>query len=238
MGHCSGVRPTVDETRQDHDESALIRERKHQMRRSILAVRRGLSEADRLARSRRIWERVAALSCYLQARVVLGYMAFDHEVQTDGLMRQAIESGKQLALPMVQPDRQGMALYLIEDLERDVAPGYRGILEPQSQRTRAVAPETLELALVPGVAFDLRGGRLGFGVGFYDRLLSRLPRDTPTVGLAFDFQIIPRLPSQPHDIMLDAIVTESRVIWGTPYAEGDEAEVARFSNVAGGRGEV
>jgi 5-formyltetrahydrofolate cyclo-ligase len=228
----------VDETRQEHDETASIRERKRQIRRSILAVRRGLSEAEGLTRSRRVWERITALSCYQQARVVLGYMAFDHEVLTDGLIRRAIASGKQMVLPMVQSDRQGLALYLIEDLERDVAPGYCGILEPQPQRTRAVVPEILELALVPGVAFDLRGGRLGFGVGFYDRLLSQLPRDIPTVGLAFDFQVIPRLPSQPHDIMLDAIVTESRVIWGTPCAEGDEAEVARFSNVAGGRGEV
>jgi 5-formyltetrahydrofolate cyclo-ligase len=201
-------------------------------------VRRGLSEPERLARSRRVWERVVALSCYQQARVVLGYMAFDHEVLTDGLIRQAMASGKQMVLPMVQADRQGLALYVIEELERDVAPGYCGILEPQPQRTRVVAPETLDLALVPGVAFDLRGGRLGFGVGFYDRLLSQLPRDIPTVGLAFDFQVIPQLPSQPHDVMLAAIVTESRVIWGIPCAEGDEAEVARLFNVAGGRGEV
>jgi 5-formyltetrahydrofolate cyclo-ligase len=228
----------MDETRQEHDDTTSMREWKRQIRRSILAVRRGLSAADRLACSRRIWERVAVLSCFRQARVVLGYMAFDHEVLTDGLIRQAIASGKQLVLPIVQTDRQGMALYGIQDLEGDVAPGYRGILEPQPQRTQAVAPETLELVLVPGVAFDHRGGRLGFGAGFYDRLLSRLPRDIPTVGLAFDFQVIPRLPSQPHDIMLQAIVTESRVIWGIPYAEGDETAVARFSDVAGGGGEV
>jgi 5-formyltetrahydrofolate cyclo-ligase len=228
----------MDETRREHDETPSIRERKHHIRRSLLAMRRRLSEAERLARSRRVWERVVALSCYQQARVVLGYMAFDREVLTDGLMRQAIASGKQVVLPRVQTDRQGMALYVIEDLERDVAPGYRGILEPRPQRTRAVTPETLEVALVPGVAFDLRGGRLGFGIGFYDRLLSQLPQHIPTVGLAFDFQIIPRLPSQPHDVRLDAIVTESRVMWGTPCAEANEAEVARFSNVAGGRGEV
>jgi 5-formyltetrahydrofolate cyclo-ligase len=232
------VQPPVDETRREYDETASIRDRKQYIRRSIRTVRRGLSAAERLARSRRIWERVVALSCYQHARVVLGYMAFNHEVLTDGLMRQAMASGKQIVLPMVQTDGEGMALYAIEDLEHDVTPGYRGVLEPQPQRTRAVAPETLELALIPGVAFDLRGGRLGFGAGFYDRLLSRLPRDIPTVGLAFDFQVIPRLPSQPHDIMLDAIVTERGVIWGTSSAPSDEEEGARFSNVTGGRGEV
>jgi len=228
----------VDETRREHGDTTSIREQKRRIRRSILAVRRGLSETERLARSRRVWERVAALSCYQQAREVLGYMAFDHEVLTDGLIRQALASGKQMVLPMVQSDRQSLALYAIEDLECDVAPGYCGIQEPQPQRTRAVAPESLDLVLVPGVAFDLRGRRLGFGAGFYDRLLTQLPRDIPTVGLAFDFQVIPRLPSQPHDVMLDAIVTESYVIWGTPVAEGDGAKVARLSKVAEGRGEV
>ena len=227
----------MDETRREDDETTLIRDRKQYIRRSIRAVRRGLSEAERLAHSRRVWERVVALSCYQHARVVLGYMAFDHEVLTDGLMQQAMASGKQLVLPMVLGDRQDMALYVIEDLGRDVAPGYRGILEPQPQRTRAVAPETLDLALIPGVAFDLRGGRLGFGAGFYDRLLSRLPRDIPTVGLAFDFQVIPRLPFEPHDMLLEAIVTEHRVIWGTSCTQGDAAEGARFSHVAGERGE-
>lgn len=223
----------MDETRREDGATTSIRERKRQLRRSILAVRRGLSEAERLARSRRVWERVAALACYQQARVVLAYMAFDHEVLTDGLMRQAIASGKQIVLPMVQADRQRLALYAIADLERDVAPGYRGILEPQPLRTQAVAPEALDLALVPGVAFDMRGGRLGFGAGFYDQLLGRLPRHIPTVGMAFDFQVIPRLPFQPHDVVLDAIVTDRRVIWGTTPAAGDEAVAARLSNVAG-----
>ena len=227
----------MDETRRGCDDTTLIRHRKRSIRRSIRAQRRGLPEGERLAQSRRVWERVVGLPCYQRARAVLGYMAIDHEVLTDGLMQQAMASGKQLVLPMVLGDRQGMALYAIEDLRRDVAPGYRGILEPQPRRARLVAPEALDLALVPGVAFDLRGGRLGFGAGFYDRLLSRLPGDLPTVGLAFDFQVIPRLPFEPHDMLLGAIVTERRVIWGRSCVQGIAAEGARFSHVAGERGE-
>jgi 5-formyltetrahydrofolate cyclo-ligase len=232
-GDWNGVQQPVEETRQEYDETTLIRDRKQYIRRSIRAVRQGLSEAERLAHSHRIWERVAGLSCYQHTRVLLGYMAFDHEVLTDGLIRQAIASGKQIVLPMVQADRQRLALYAIEDLARDVVPGYCGILEPRPLCTQAVAPEALDLALVPGVAFDMRGGRLGFGAGFYDRFLGGLPRHLPTVGMAFDFQVIPRLPFQPHDVVLDAIVTDSRVIWGTTLAAGSEAVAARFSNVAG-----
>jgi 5-formyltetrahydrofolate cyclo-ligase len=227
----------VDETRREHGDTTLIRHRKRHIRRSIRAQRRGLSEGERLACSRRVWGRVVGLPSYQRARVVLGYMAIDHEVLTDGLMQQAMASGKQLVLPVVLGDRQEMALYAVEDLRRDVAPGYRGILEPQPRRARPVAAEALGLALIPGVAFDLRGGRLGFGAGFYDRLLSRLPRDIPTVGLAFDFQVIPRLPFEPHDMLLETIVTERRVIWGTSCAYGEAAEGARFSHVAGERGE-
>jgi 5-formyltetrahydrofolate cyclo-ligase len=236
-GDWSGVQSVVDTTRQELDDTVLIRDRKESIRRSIHAVRRGLSEVERLAYSRRIWERVVGLPGYQHAQVLLGYMAFDHEVLTDGLMQQAMASGKQLVLPLVLGDRRDMALYAIEDLRRDVAPGYCGILEPQPRHTAAVAPETLDLALIPGVAFDLRGARLGFGVGFYDRLLSRLAADIPTVGLAFDFQVIPRLPSEPHDMWLKAIVTEQRLIWGTSGTQGDVTEGARFSHVAGERGE-
>jgi 5-formyltetrahydrofolate cyclo-ligase len=231
------VQPPVDETRREGDGTSPIRDRKQYIRRSMRARRQGLSEAERRARSRRVWERLVALSCYQHARTILGYMACDHEVLTDGLMRQAMASGKELILPMVLSDRQDMALYAIADLGRDVAPGYRGILEPQPRRTRAVTPEAIELALIPGVAFDLRGGRLGFGAGFYDRLLSRLPGGIPTVGLAFDFQVIPRLPLQSHDMLLGAIVTDNRLIWGRCCAQVEAAEEARFSHVAGERGE-
>src|SRR5262245_3757809 len=121
MDDCSGVQRPVQATRPEDDDTTLIRDRKQQIRRSIRAARRGLSETDRRSRSQRIWERVSGLSCYQQARVLLGYMAFDHEVLTDGLMQQAMASGKQVVLPMVLSDRQGMALYGIEDFDRDVA---------------------------------------------------------------------------------------------------------------------
>jgi 5-formyltetrahydrofolate cyclo-ligase len=228
----------VDEKSRDDDEDAAVREQKRRIRGSILALRRELPEPERVARSRRVWERLTALPCYQHARVILGYMAFDNEVLTEGLLRQAIASGKQVVLPVVQADRRRLALYAVRNLERDVAPGYRGILEPRPLYTRLVALTQLELVLVPGVAFDLRGVRLGFGVGCYDRLLGELPQGIPTVGLAFDFQVIPRLPRQPHDIALDAIVIESRVIWCSPPSAGDgTATMARSTPVDGGRGE-
>ena len=229
----------MHENSRDDDEGASVREQKRRIRGSILALRRELPEPERVARSRRVWEHLTGLPCYQHARVLLGYMAFDNEVLTDGLLRQAMASGKQVVLPVVQADRRRLALYAVRNLERDVAPGYRGILEPRPLYTWLVALTQLELVLLPGVAFDLRGVRLGFGVGCYDRLLGELPQGIPTVGLAFDFQVIPRLPRQPHDIALDAIVMESRVIWCSSPSAGDgTATMARSTPVDGGRGEV
>lgn len=228
----------MDETYREDDQTVTVGERRGYLRRSILALRRSLPATERIGRSHRVWERIAALTSYQRAQVVLGYMAFEHEVLTDGLLQQTMALGKQVVLPLVQPDRQELGLYAITDLERDLAPGYCGILEPDPQRTRAVAPETIDLVLVPGVAFDMCGGRLGFGAGFYDRLLDRLPRDVPTVGLAFDFQVMPRLPLLPHDVKLAAIATDVRLIWGMSHAGDDQAVIVQFSNAVGGRGEV
>jgi 5-formyltetrahydrofolate cyclo-ligase len=165
-------------------------------------------------------------------------MAFDKEVLMEGMLRRAIAVGKQVVLPVVQ-DEQELALYTIRDIERDVVPGFRGIFEPRCQGGNAVGVEILDLAIVPGVAFDLQGGRLGYGAGFYDRLLRRFPQGIPKVGIAFDFQVLPRLPRQPHDIALDLIVTESRVISRIPLSAHDGAAVAAWTtHTDRGEGEV
>lgn len=219
-------------------ERVVIREQKRRIRRSVLAARRGLSEEEREARSLHIWERLSVLSCYRRATVILCYMSFDKEVLTEGLIRRAIVTGKRVVLPVVQSDRHTLELSEISHVEHDVAPGYRGILEPRPERRRPVAVEELDLAVIPGVAFDVQGGRLGFGAGFYDRLLSGFPRDVLKLGVAFDLQVVPALPRQPHDITMDGIVTESRVIWCGTFRGRERAALAGlFANgdAAGGR---
>lgn len=219
----------VAETGRDDPRGRSIRAHQRQIRRAMLAQRRALPERERLERSQRVWQRLATLPWYHNANVILGYMAFDKEVLTDGLLRQATAAGKRVVVPTVQVELQQLVLYAIRDLERDVAPGFHGILEPRCQYTSPVDVEELELAIVPGVAFDLQGGRLGFGAGFYDRLLSRFPPGVPKVAIAYDFQIVPRLPRQSHDIALDAIVTESRVISRTPLSTLDGAAAVAWT---------
>ena len=96
---------------------------------------------------------------------------------------------------------------MIDSVKEDLEYGPYGIQQPKSNRATVIAPEVLDLVVVPGVAFDRSGHRLGRGAGFYDRFLADLPRDIPTVGLAFDFQIVSNLPLQEHDIPLSFVIS-------------------------------
>ena len=102
-------------------------------------------------------------------------------------------------------------LHEVRDVARDTAPGYRGILEPDPALPR-VDVGAIDWVLVPGVAFDAAGRRLGYGGGYYDRLLALMPPATPRVAGAFDVQLVPVVPAAPHDLVVDTLATESRLL--------------------------
>ncbi|HET7854410.1 MAG TPA: 5-formyltetrahydrofolate cyclo-ligase [Candidatus Methylomirabilis sp.] len=176
-----------------------------QMRR----LREGLAPADREERSRRIAERLRRLEAFWRARRVLFYAADGGEVETLPLLERWIEGGRKVILPRVE----GETMILVEvDGLKDLAPGYGGLLEPRSDRGRVVPWEEVEVALVPGLAFDLEGNRLGRGGGHYDRTLACIGPKVLKIGLAFDFQVVDRLPVEARDVPVDCVVTESRMI--------------------------
>ena len=113
---------------------------------------------------------------------------------------------------MVEPEQRQLLLSHIEDYDRDLAPGYRGILEPPAGSRRLVEAGQIDLYLIPGVAFDPRGYRLGRGLGYYDRCLAGVKNAATVCALAYELQLVDRLPVEQHDIRVDLIVTEQRVI--------------------------
>ena len=120
-----------------------------------------------------------------------------------------------MALPRVEKtDGKGcrLSLYIAEDPVKDMVPGFKGILEPDPSKARLLDPREIDFAVVPGIAFDVSGNRLGFGAGCYDRLLPLLRPDCLKVGAAFEIQIADELPVNEHDFRLDMIVTEKRMI--------------------------
>jgi 5-formyltetrahydrofolate cyclo-ligase len=183
---------------------------KRQARLQTEANRRHQQDKDHL--SREICGRLAALSEYAQAATVMFYLDIRDEVRTRHFLPTAWQQGKQIVVPYCVGER--LDLFRLESLD-ELAVGTFGILEPKPQlrnRTdRKVDLSAVDLIVVPGLAFDRQGGRLGRGQGYYDKLLHLARPDTALVALAFECQLLPSIPMLPHDVYMDKVVTEKAV---------------------------
>ncbi len=176
------------------------------IRQQALAARDSLLPAARESKSREIEERLFTLPEFRKAGVVMFFASFRSEVRTGPMIERALAEGKRVVLPKVLGRELG--LYEISDYQRDVAPGAWGIPEPTGGRSVQLAD--IDLIVVPGAAFDESGNRIGYGAGFYDKLLPAFPGTT--VALAFEVQIITDIPADRHDVPVKKIVTEKRAI--------------------------
>lgn len=184
--------------------------RKAALRARMLTERRALSDTTRRAASAAIARHLPDVAELATADIVLAYAAFGAEVSLCAYLRAVLQAGRTLCLPWVDGDR--LQVGRVTDLDRDLAPGWRGVPEPRAGRRRPVDPATLDAAIVPGLAFDRRGHRLGYGGGHFDRLLAQVGASTVVVGAAFDAQLVDAVPTETHDATVDAVVTESGII--------------------------
>ena len=190
-----------------------LHEAKRALRAQIIAARDALDPAYRAAASQTIATRLEALSSFTAAQVVLVTLPFASEWDSRPFAHAALAAGKTLAMPRVNNTTRMLELHAISDIAGHVVPGYRGIPEPLPQLPRIDAA-TIDWVLVPGVAFNAQGYRLGYGGGFYDRLMTTLKPTAARIAGAFDAQIAPRIPAAAHDLRVDLIVTESRILPG------------------------
>ena len=190
---------------------SALHEAKRALRAQVIAARDALGENVRAAASRSISVRLQALPSYLAARVVLVTLPFASEWDTRPFAIAALASGKTLVVPRVDGATRMLELHAIGDIAADVKPGYRGIPEPLPTMPR-IAAAAIDWVLVPGVAFGPGGRRLGYGGGYYDRLIATLDPATALVAGAFDAQIAERIPAAAHDLCVDLVVTETRVL--------------------------
>jgi 5-formyltetrahydrofolate cyclo-ligase len=185
------------------------------LRRQSMERRDALDERTR--RSVAICERIIASAEYRAARTLHCYLPMRSEVDVRALIAHAFAHGKSIAVPVVVPKANELSHAWLESLDAEaLAPGVFGTANPRS--LRRAAPGDWDLTIVPLLAFDRRGHRLGYGKGFYDRLLATLA--VPTIGAAFAAQEIAALPDQPHDIALDWIATEDELIAGRAQTRG------------------
>lgn len=152
-------------------------------------------------------ERLPALA---SARAVMAYASLPGEIHTRPVLARVLAMGKRLLLPRVSTDRSRLEVYEVRDLDHDLGPqGKLNILEPFPSRCRRADLSTLDLMLMPGLVFDARGGRIGYGAGYFDRLLAGLSPMPERIALAFDFQILPRIPQLPQDVAVNGYATEA-----------------------------
>ncbi|NPA49330.1 MAG: 5-formyltetrahydrofolate cyclo-ligase [Thermodesulfobacteria bacterium] len=178
---------------------------KKTLRKIFLARRASLTPEARKELSRRITEHLRSYAPYRKAERLLLYAHFRDEVETDALIEAALQEGKEVYLPRTYVREKRLRLFRLFNTG-ELLPGAYGIPEPPAQNPEIQAEE-LDLIVVPGVAFDLRGGRLGYGGGFYDRLFAKAPR-VKRIGLAYSCQVAEELPLEEHDVLLHALVTE------------------------------
>ena len=191
-------------------------EQKQMIRQQVLTARHSLAPAEVVEKSNRIIQRLLKLPQYGKARTILTYLDFRNEVSTASFISQALREGKIIAVPLVNQTEKLITPCRLENYpgEGVLVPGAYGILEPAPNKIRPVSVETVDLVIVPGVVFDERGHRLGYGGGFYDRFLPQLRRDAVVVALAYELQIWPDLTSlmADHDQSVALIITEDRTI--------------------------
>jgi 5-formyltetrahydrofolate cyclo-ligase len=186
------------------------------LRKDKLAQRDGLTGEERAEKSRKIGERVLAFDEIKKALNIFIYVSFRSEVSTLWLIEEFLKSGKKVSVPITHLKEKRLDAIHIEDMSRDLVSGYCDILEPHGDRVRnnITDPQNIDVVIVPGSVFDERGGRFGYGGGYYDRYLENIPF-TVRIGLAFELQTVKEAPIQPHDELLHYIITEQRIIQGS-----------------------
>ncbi len=181
------------------------------IRAEVLKKRDSLSPETRKKKDLLIREKILSLPEFQQAEVVFFFASFRSEVSTFKQIEDALALGKKVLLPSVDKQDRELRLYNIKELS-EVSPGYMGIPEPNVSEDRERDINDAQLVVMPGAAFDLSGNRLGYGGGYYDKLLPHLRRKIPLIALAYEEQLADSLPLEPHDIRVNVIVTDRRVI--------------------------
>jgi 5-formyltetrahydrofolate cyclo-ligase len=182
---------------------------KQSLRQSIIAIRSGITLPERQHLNTLIVSRITELEAYRTAVTVLGYMNFGDEFAAEIFLQQALLDGKQVLLPKVNRDTKQLDVYRVTDLAQNVAPGSWDIREPLIERCEMVKDlSTIDFILLPGVAFGMDGARLGYGGGYYDKLLARMPHQPTLVAAGFALQVVADIPQEATDRKVEWLITE------------------------------
>jgi len=190
-----------------------IREAKSEMRRNMVETIEKLPEEEIVQKGAAIENRLFEFANFLEATIVLLYIDTPGEVATNKIIKKCYDFGKMVILPVFNPETGAATLMKVDNAETDLVPGPHGTLEPDPEKWKVVPIECIDIAIIPGIAFDEKGCRLGTGEGYYDRLIPDLPVTTRKVALTMEAQMAPQVPMESHDKHVDIIITDERIIY-------------------------
>ncbi len=182
-------------------------EEKDKIRKDILAILRSQKDSERAIKSERIKKKLFQDKSFQQAEFIMFYVAKSYEVDTIGMIEETLELGKRVIIPVTKTHEKSLIPSEIKDPKKELARGPFGIYEPKREYMKAVDPKDIDVVIVPGVAFDKKGNRIGHGRGYFDRFLKNLPSKTPTIGLAFKLQLVRKISTFPWDTPVTKLIT-------------------------------
>lgn len=190
-----------------------IKEKKQELREQMATSLVEIQKDTLAKKNRVVVDKLFEFANFLEAKIALLYLSKDWEIDSGSIIERALAMNKIVVLPLINKDRPKVALYKIDVPEKDIVSDAEGFSAPDIGRCKKVPIDCIDIAIVPGLAFDEKGGRIGPGDGYYDHLIPRLPITTRKVAIALEEQVVPMVPMEPHDKYVDIIITDSRVIY-------------------------
>ncbi|VFQ44095.1 5-formyltetrahydrofolate cyclo-ligase [Desulfoluna butyratoxydans] len=188
-------------------------EKKKEIIAEVEAVLDALPPEEKSRKQKTIEERLFDFANFMEAKVVLLYLAKQSEVETLDIIKRSLDGGKVVVLPVFNRESSKTTLYKVESSPEDLIDGPDGCLIPDPARCKTVPINHIDIAIVPGQAFDEKGGRIGIGDKFYDKFVQKLPITTRKVAIAFEEQVIAQVPTDSRNKHIDIIVTDTRTIY-------------------------
>jgi len=190
-----------------------VQESKDDIRNRVVTAIQALSEEALAEKTSKIGNRLFEFANFLESNISLLYMPQQFAVDTTRIVQRCFDYRKIVALPAFDTEKHQMQLFKVDEFDADMRLGPRDILEPEPERCKVIPIERIDIAIIPGIALDEKGGRIGSGEGYYDRFIGKLPITTRKVALSLECQIVQQVPMESHDKFMDIIITEERIIY-------------------------
>lgn len=185
---------------------------KQTLKQDIFTKRKSMSKDEITQKSSKIKENLFEFDEFKKAKNIMIYVSFNNEVNTTDIIKELlINKEKNVIVPFVKKDNPILQLLELKDIN-DLEPKTFGILEPKESSIREFSIKKIDLIILPGIVFDKKGHRIGYGYGYYDRFLKKLNNEIKKIGFAFDFQLVEKIPEEGHDMPVDIVITEKEVL--------------------------